>query len=65
MFRFIVRRLLVVIPLLFASSILTFLLVTNIGTPKKIEDAIARPNASQQQIDSSRQIGRASCRERV
>lgn len=54
MFRFIVRRLLVVIPLLFASSILTFLLVTNIGTPKKIEDAIARPNASQQQIDSLR-----------
>ena len=40
MFRFIVRRLLVVIPLLFASSILTFLLVTNIGTPKKIMDTL-------------------------
>lgn len=54
MFRYIVRRILVAIPLLFASSILTFVLVTNIGTPKKIEDAIARPNASQQQIDSLR-----------
>lgn len=54
MFRFVIRRLLVVLPLLFASSVLTFLLVTNIGTPKKIEDAIAKPNASQQQIASLR-----------
>lgn len=54
MFRFVIRRLLVVIPLLFASSVLTFMLVTNIGTPKKIEDAMAKPNASQQQIDSLR-----------
>ncbi len=54
MFRFILRRVLVAIPLLFASSILTFVLVTNIGTPKKIEDALARPNASQAQIDSLR-----------
>jgi|CXWK01.1.fsa_nt_gi ABC-type dipeptide/oligopeptide/nickel transport system permease component len=54
MLRFILRRLLVVIPLLFASSILTFVLVTNIGTPQAIENAMARPNASQAQIDSLR-----------
>lgn len=54
MFRFILRRLLVSIPLLFAASILTFVLVTNIGTPKKIEDALAKPNPSQQQIASLR-----------
>ncbi len=54
MFRFVMRRLLVAIPLLFFSSIITFLLVTNIGTPKKIEDAIAKPNHSQTQIDSLR-----------
>lgn len=54
MFRFVIRRLLVVIPLLFASSVLTFLLVTNIGVPKKIEDAMAKPNASQEQIASLR-----------
>jgi peptide/nickel transport system permease protein len=58
MFRFIVRRLLVALPLIFAASILTFILVTNIGTPKAIEDAIAKPNASQEQIDSlKRQFG--------
>jgi ABC-type dipeptide/oligopeptide/nickel transport system permease component len=54
MFRFILRRFLVAIPLLWASSILTFLLVTNIGTPLAIENAQARPNASKEQIDSLR-----------
>ena len=54
MIRFILRRLLVALPLLFASSILSFMLVTNIGTPKAIEDAMAKPNASQQQIASLR-----------
>jgi peptide/nickel transport system permease protein len=54
MLRFIIRRVLVAIPLLFASSILAFLLVTNIGTPKAIEDALAKPNASQSQIASLR-----------
>ena len=54
MFRFIFRRVLVSIPLLFASSIVAFLLVTNIGTPKAIEDALAKPNASQAQIASLR-----------
>ena len=54
MLRFIFRRVLVALPLLFASSILAFLLVTNIGTPKAIEDAIAKPNASQAQIASLR-----------
>ena len=54
MFRFVLRRLVLVIPLLFASSVLTFMLVTNIGVPKKIEDAMAKPNASQEQIASLR-----------
>lgn len=54
MFRFVIRRLLVVIPLLFASSVLTFMLVINIGVPKKIEDAMAKPNASKEQIASLR-----------
>ena len=54
MLRFILRRLLVAVPLLFFASIITFLLVTNIGTPKKIEDAMAKPNSSQAQIDSLR-----------
>ena len=54
MLRFILRRLLVAIPLLFFASVITFLLVINIGTPKKIEDAIAKPGHSQKQIDSLR-----------
>jgi len=54
MIRFILRRIFVAIPLLFFSSILTFILVIHIGTPKKIEDAIAKPNHSQSQIDSLR-----------
>jgi peptide/nickel transport system permease protein len=48
------RRLLATIPLLVASSILTFMLVTNIGLPQKIEDALAKPNASAAQIESLR-----------
>jgi ABC-type dipeptide/oligopeptide/nickel transport system permease component len=48
MFRFILRRVLVAIPLLFASSILAFLLVTNVGTPKKLEDAQANPRVSEE-----------------
>jgi len=54
MFRFIVRRLFIALPLLLAASILTFVLVTNIGTPKAIEDAQAKPNASKAQIESLR-----------
>jgi peptide/nickel transport system permease protein len=58
MFPFIIRRVLITIPLLFAASILTFLLVTNIGTPKAIEDAMAKPNPSAAQIASlNRQFG--------
>jgi len=58
MIRFVIRRLLVALPLLFASSILTFILVTNIGVPKAIEDAMAKPNVQQAQIDSlERQFG--------
>lgn len=54
MLRFILRRIFVAIPLLFFSSILTFLLVTNAGTPKKIEDMLARPNHTQEALDSLR-----------
>lgn len=54
MLRFILRRFLVAIPLLFFASIVTFLMVTNIGTPKKIEDALAKPGHSATQIDSLR-----------
>ena len=54
MFQFIVRRILVTLPLLFAASILTFVLVTNIGTPKAIEDALAKPRPSAAQISSLR-----------
>ncbi len=54
MLRFILRRVLVAIPLLFFASIVTFLMVTNIGTPKKIEDALAKPGHSATQIDSLR-----------
>ena len=58
MFQFIVRRVLVTLPLLFAASILTFVLVTNIGTPKAIEDALAKPNRNLAQIASlKRQFG--------
>jgi peptide/nickel transport system permease protein len=44
MFLYVLRRVLVTIPLLFASSILVFLMVINIGTPQKIENFLARPN---------------------
>ena len=54
MLRFILRRLLVAVPLLFAASIVTFLLVTNIGTPLKIENAIAKPGHSAEQVASLR-----------
>lgn len=58
MFQFIVRRVLVTLPLLFAASILTFVLVTNIGTPQLIENAIAKPNPNPAQIASlKRQFG--------
>jgi peptide/nickel transport system permease protein len=50
MFLFILRRLLVTIPLMLASSVLTFILVTNIGTPQTIENALARPNPNQAAI---------------
>jgi peptide/nickel transport system permease protein len=58
MFQFIVRRILLTLPLMFAASILTFVLVTNIGTPQLIENAIAKPNPNKAQIASlKRQFG--------
>jgi peptide/nickel transport system permease protein len=44
------RRIFVTIPLLLASSFLTFCMVTNIGTPQKIEDAIAKPRTSPETV---------------
>lgn len=58
MFQFIVRRILLTLPLMFAASILTFALVINIGTPQLIENAIAKPNPNKAQIASlKRQFG--------
>jgi ABC-type dipeptide/oligopeptide/nickel transport system permease component len=54
MLQFILRRLLVTIPMLVASSILTFVLVTSIGVPQAIENAQSRPNPSKAQIESLR-----------
>lgn len=54
MLRFIVRRLLVALPLLFASSILTFVLVVNMGTPQKLEDLQNKPGVSQTTIRNLR-----------
>ena len=54
MLRYIVRRFLVTIPLLFAASVLTFILVTNIGVPQAIEDAMAKPRPSKTAIESLR-----------
>ncbi len=46
MLRFIARRVLVAIPLLFAASILTFIMVINIGEPQKLEDLRTKPGVS-------------------
>src|SRR5262249_57721058 len=46
MFLFIVRRLLVAIPILILSSLLVFILVVNAGDP--LENIRTRPNAAQQ-----------------
>lgn len=54
MLQFIVRRLLITIPLLFLASIITFLLVANLGIPQQLENAIAKPNASPAAIQSLR-----------
>jgi peptide/nickel transport system permease protein len=47
---FIIRRLLISIPLLILSSILVFILVTNAGDP--LENLRTRPNVSKQQIQN-------------
>src|SRR6476620_11327945 len=45
MFLFIVRRLLIAIPILFLSSVLVFVLVVNAGDP--LENLRGRPNSQQ------------------
>jgi peptide/nickel transport system permease protein len=58
MLRFILRRLLVAVPLLFFASIITFVLVTNIGTPLKIENAQTNPRFSSSALaELKRQFG--------
>jgi peptide/nickel transport system permease protein len=59
MLPFIIRRLLIGIPLLIASSFLVFGLVANAGTPQPIEDLMLRnPPASEAQIQAmERQLG--------
>ena len=54
MLLFITRRLLVTLPLLFLASIVTFLLVANLGVPQQLENALARPNPSPAAIQSIR-----------
>ncbi|HEY4608589.1 MAG TPA: ABC transporter permease, partial [Ilumatobacteraceae bacterium] len=54
MFFFILRRFLITIPLLFIASILVFVMVINLGMPQKLENAIAKPNASPAAIASIR-----------
>jgi len=44
------RRSLGAIPLLFAASVLTFLLVANIGDPQKLEDLRLKPGVSERTI---------------
>ena len=55
MLTYAVRRVLVSIPLLLAASVLVFVLVANLGDPRKLEDAIARPNASAATIERIRE----------
>ncbi|MGH9119786.1 MAG: ABC transporter permease [Acidimicrobiales bacterium] len=53
MLPFVVRRLLIGIPLLIASSFLVFALVANAGTPQPIEDLrLRQPPASEAQIEA-------------
>ena len=54
MFLFILRRVLVSIPMLLVASVIVFVMVINLGTPQKLEDAIARPNAKPATINSLR-----------
>ena len=50
MLRLAARRSLGAIPLLFAASVLTFLLVANIGDPQKLEDLRLKPGVSERTI---------------
>lgn len=52
--RFVVRRMLVTIPLLIVTSILVFVLVVNLGEPLKLTNAISRPNIQPAAIESIR-----------
>ncbi|MGH9242989.1 MAG: ABC transporter permease [Acidimicrobiales bacterium] len=59
MLPFIVRRVLIGIPLLLASTFVVFLLVANAGTPQAIQDLrLRQPPASEAQIEArERQLG--------
>lgn len=50
MLRLAARRLLGAIPLLLAASVLTFVLVANIGEPQKLEDLRLKPGVSERTI---------------
>ncbi len=50
MLRLAARRLLGAVPLLLAASILTFVLVANIGDPQKLEDLRLKPGVSERTI---------------
>ncbi len=54
MIRFVLRRLLVAIPIVFLSSLLTFVLVINAGTPAPIERLLAQQNHSQASVQALR-----------
>jgi peptide/nickel transport system permease protein len=53
-FLFIVRRFLVTLPLLVLASVVTFLLVANLGVPQQLENVIAKPTSSPAAIQSIR-----------
>jgi peptide/nickel transport system permease protein len=58
-FFFVLRRLLITIPLLFLASIITFVLVINLPIPQQLENLIAKPNhslAAEQQLRHQYQL---------
>jgi ABC-type dipeptide/oligopeptide/nickel transport system permease component len=54
MLAFVLRRLLVAVPMIVVASVCVFALVVNLGEPQKLENALARPNASAAAIESIR-----------
>lgn len=54
LFGYVVRRLLVAIPMLAIASVLVFAMVINLGAPQKLESALARPNMQESTIQRIR-----------